>query len=233
MRTPDEDESGFSSQESDEERDLVPAKAPDTAQGMALDEALDASDDGDDEDDDRAYRRKPVEELRCAYHPNRPTMVSCSDCGKPLCPDCMVYAAVGIKCRDCARMPRSTRVNLTANRWVRAIAAGLGVGTAVGFAYYYLLGSVGFFFFVFFVAAGIGYLVGEAVLRASGYYHGRETAIIAVIATLWAFLLPPFLASAIRFGVSWNVVVFSLSSRGVINWVIMAIAGYLAYSRNR
>ena len=111
-------------------------------------------------------------------------------------------------------MPRSARVNLTANRWVRAIAAGLGAGTAVGFAYYYLLGSVGFFFFVFFVAAGIGYLVGEAVLRASGHYHGRETAIIAVVA-------------------SWNVVVFSLSSRGVINWVIMAIAGYLAYSRNR
>ncbi len=128
---------------------------------VAPDGVQDAPDDGDAEEP--VYRREPVEELRCAYHPNRPTMVSCSDCGKPLCPDCMVYAAVGIKCRECARMPRSARVNLTANRWVRAIAAGLGAGTAVGFAYYYLLGSVGFFFFVFFVAAGIGYLVGEAV----------------------------------------------------------------------
>ena len=231
MRTPDEDESGLSSQESDDERGLVTATGPDATHLVAPDGAEDAPDDGDAEA--RAYRREPVEELCCAYHPNRPTMVSCSDCGKPLCPDCMVYAAVGIKCRECARMPRSARVNLTANRWVRAIAAGLGAGTAVGFAYYYLLGSVGFFFFVFFVAAGIGYLVGEAVLRASGHYHGRETAIIAVVATLWAFLLPPFLASAIRFGVSWNVVVFSLSGRGVINWVIMAVAGYLAYSRNR
>ena len=177
--------------------------------------------------------RGPIEELRCDYHPNRPTMVRCSNCGRPLCPDCMVYAAVGIKCRDCARMPRSSRVTLTANRWVRAIGAGLGAGTAVGFAYYYLLSSVGFFFFAFFVAAGIGYLVGEAVVRASGHYHGRETASIAVVSTLWAFLLPPLLASIIRFGVSWDVVVFSVSGRGIINWVIMAIAAYLAYSRNR
>ena len=27
----------------------------------------------------------------CANHPGRATMVTCSACGKPLCPDCMVY----------------------------------------------------------------------------------------------------------------------------------------------
>jgi hypothetical protein len=34
-------------------------------------------------------------------------------------------------------------------------------------------------------------------------------------------------------GFSWNAVVFNLSSRGVINWVVMAFAGYLAWRRNR
>ena len=48
----------------------------------------------------------------CANHPKVETAVSCSDCGKPICPDCMVHAAVGIKCRDCARLPRSARVAL-------------------------------------------------------------------------------------------------------------------------
>ncbi|MFH0916371.1 MAG: hypothetical protein V1912_07995 [bacterium] len=173
------------------------------------------------------------QEQFCANHPGRSTMVTCSACGKPLCPDCMIYSAVGIKCRECAQMPRSSRVTLKSGRLLRAVAAGLGTGTAVGFAYYFILGSIGFFFFFFFVAAGIGYLVGEAVLRASGHYHGLQTAVVAALSTLWAFLIPPVIASFLSFGVSWDAVVFTVSSRGVVNWVIMAVAAYLAWSRNR
>ena len=174
-----------------------------------------------------------AEILYCANHPRRSTLVSCSACGKPLCPDCMVYSAVGIKCRECARMPRSARVTLKASRLLQAVAAGLGAGTAVGFAYYYILGSIGFFFLFFFVAAGIGYVVGEAVLRASGHYHGLQTAVVAALSSLWAFLIPPVIASFVSFGVSWDAVVFTLSGRGVVNWVIMAVAAYLAWHRNR
>lgn len=160
-------------------------------------------------------------------------MVSCSACGKPLCPDCMVYSAVGIKCSECARMPRSARVTFKQSRLLKAVAAGLGAGTAVGFAYYLILGAIGFFFFFFFVAAGVGYLVGEAVSRASGRYHGLQTAIVAAVSTVWAFLIPPVVAGLLSFGATWDVVVFSLSGRGVINWVIMAVAAFLAWQRNR
>ena len=172
-------------------------------------------------------------ERECANHPGRLTYVSCSACGKPLCPDCMVYSAVGIKCGDCARMPRSSRVTLKQGRLLKAVAAGLGAGTAIGFAYYFILGTIGFFFFFFFVAAGIGYVVGEAVVRASGHYRGLQTAVVAALSTVWAFLIPPVVAGFLSFGVSWNVVVFSVSGRGVINWVVMAVAAYLAWSRNR
>jgi hypothetical protein len=174
-----------------------------------------------------------VREQPCANHPKRMTMVTCSACGKPLCPDCMVFSAVSIKCAECARTPRSSRITLKHGRLLRAVAAGLGVGTAVGFAYYYILGTVGFFFFFFFVAAGIGYLVGEAVLRASGHYRGLQTAVTAAASTVWAFVFPPIVAAFVSFGVSWDVVVFSLSGRGVINWVVMAFSGYLAWRRNR
>lgn len=172
-------------------------------------------------------------EQSCANHPKRLTMVTCSACDKPLCPDCMVFSAVGIKCRDCAKMPRSAVVTLKKGRLLRAVAAGLGAGTAVGFAYYFVLGSIGFFFLFFFVAAGIGYLVGEAVRRASGYYRGLQTAVVAASSTVWAFVVPPVVAALTSSGVSWDSIVFSLSSRGAINWVIMAVAGYLAWSRNR
>lgn len=41
-----------------------------------------------------------AELLRCYRHPDRETGVSCSECGRGICPDCMVFAPVGIRCPD-------------------------------------------------------------------------------------------------------------------------------------
>jgi membrane associated rhomboid family serine protease len=35
-------------------------------------------------------------------HPNRETAVSCSGCGRPICPDCMTPSPVGMRCPECA-----------------------------------------------------------------------------------------------------------------------------------
>jgi membrane associated rhomboid family serine protease len=43
--------------------------------------------------------------LTCYRHPNRETGVSCADCGRGLCPDCMVFTPVGIKCAEHAGVP--------------------------------------------------------------------------------------------------------------------------------
>ena len=173
------------------------------------------------------------EERPCANHPGRLTMVSCSDCDKPLCPDCMVFSAVGIKCRQCAKMPRSARLTLKPGRLALAAAAGLAPAIALGFAYYYILGSLGFFFLFIFVSAGIGYLVGEAVSRASGRFHGLPTAITAAVATLVGFVLPPLTAAFLSYGVNWQTTVFALGARGIINWLVMLFAAFLAFNRNR
>ena len=184
---------------------------------------------GGPKDDEPLNQEQP-----CANHPRRMTMVTCNVCGKPLCPDCMVFSAVGIKCRECARTPRSAIVTLKHGRLVRAVAAGFGAGTAVGLAYYYILGAIGFFFLLYFVALGIGYAVGEAVAWASGHYRGLQTAVIAALSTLWAFVFPPVLSVFLNTGFSWSAVVFGLSHRtGVINWIVMLVAGYFAWHRNR
>lgn len=44
----------------------------------------------------------------CYRHPNRETGVSCSNCGRPICPDCMTPTPVGMRCPECAR--QRTRV---------------------------------------------------------------------------------------------------------------------------
>ena len=39
----------------------------------------------------------------CYRHPSRETGVSCSSCGRPICPDCMAPTPVGMRCPECAR----------------------------------------------------------------------------------------------------------------------------------
>jgi membrane associated rhomboid family serine protease len=39
----------------------------------------------------------------CYRHSSRETGVSCSNCGRPICPDCMTPTSVGMRCPECAR----------------------------------------------------------------------------------------------------------------------------------
>jgi membrane associated rhomboid family serine protease len=41
-----------------------------------------------------------AEVMTCYRHPNRETGVSCSECGRGICPECMVFAPVGIRCPE-------------------------------------------------------------------------------------------------------------------------------------
>ena len=37
----------------------------------------------------------------CAFHPDRPTAIHCTRCGRPACPECLTPASVGFHCRAC------------------------------------------------------------------------------------------------------------------------------------
>jgi membrane associated rhomboid family serine protease len=39
----------------------------------------------------------------CYRHPARETGVACSNCGRPICPDCMTPTPVGMRCPECAK----------------------------------------------------------------------------------------------------------------------------------
>src|SRR5579884_791124 len=45
----------------------------------------------------------------CYRHPSRETGVSCSSCGRPICPDCMTPTSVGMRCPECARQRTKAR----------------------------------------------------------------------------------------------------------------------------
>jgi membrane associated rhomboid family serine protease len=50
-----------------------------------------------------------AEMLRCYRHPDRETGVSCSECGRGICPDCMRFAPVGIRCPEHAGEAQGVR----------------------------------------------------------------------------------------------------------------------------
>jgi membrane associated rhomboid family serine protease len=45
----------------------------------------------------------------CYRHPSRETGVSCSNCGRPICPDCMTATPVGMRCPECSRQRTPVR----------------------------------------------------------------------------------------------------------------------------
>ena len=50
-----------------------------------------------------------AETMTCYRHPKRETGVSCSECGRGICPDCMRFAPVGIRCPDHAGSQKVVR----------------------------------------------------------------------------------------------------------------------------
>jgi membrane associated rhomboid family serine protease len=71
----------------------------------------------------------------CYRHPGRETLVSCSECGRPICEECMTFAPVGIKCPEHAGVGASRRPAQRAmqpTRQARRTIAGLEAPATVG-----------------------------------------------------------------------------------------------------
>ncbi|MEA2138853.1 MAG: hypothetical protein QOG56_2003 [Solirubrobacteraceae bacterium] len=49
----------------------------------------------------------------CYRHSSRETGVSCSNCGRPICPDCMTPTPVGMRCPECSRQKTKVRTATT------------------------------------------------------------------------------------------------------------------------
>lgn len=60
----------------------------------------------------------------CSWHPDRPTGLMCSRCGRPACPECLTPASVGQHCRQCVAEGRSV-VGRTQQRTVSGAPLGV------------------------------------------------------------------------------------------------------------
>ena len=53
------------------------------------------------------YETQAPQGTHCYRHPDRETLLSCSNCERPICTSCMREAAVGVRCPECAGGPRT------------------------------------------------------------------------------------------------------------------------------
>jgi len=52
--------------------------------------------------------------MRCAYHPNTETDLTCGRCDTPICPRCLIHTEVGIRCPKCSQAPPKSHLLLGA-----------------------------------------------------------------------------------------------------------------------
>jgi len=55
----------------------------------------------------------------CYRHPDRETGLSCSECGRPICTDCVTFAPVGLRCPDHAASGNAPKVQRQVQRVAR------------------------------------------------------------------------------------------------------------------
>ena len=118
-----------------------------------------------------------IETRPCANHPQVQTVVSCGRCDKPLCPRCMIYTPVGVRCRDCAQLRRLPQYTLTPRVYARVLPTAAALALIGGF----LLSLVPRLGLLASIVIGflIGVLVSDMLGRVSGYKQGRTMQAIA------------------------------------------------------
>ena len=66
--------------------------------------------------------------MTCHWHPAVPTGLSCSQCRRPICTDCLVQAPVGIRCRECGRPVPLPTFDVRPSNYAKAAVVAVIIG---------------------------------------------------------------------------------------------------------
>lgn len=107
----------------------------------------------------------------CYRHPSRETGVSCSNCGRPICPDCMTPTPVGMRCPECARQKTKVVRNPSGARGGTEVTIALIVINVIAFIAEISSGTTGGFNNPGGTVAARGELWGPAISINHEYYR--------------------------------------------------------------
>jgi membrane associated rhomboid family serine protease len=148
----------------------------------------------------------------CYRHPNRETGVSCSNCGRPICPDCMTSTSVGMRCPECARQGRTkvrTMGSLHAEPTLTWILLGINVLAGIGSLSGATVGDRGTLTDAGALSRGTMADGDYWTLLSSGFLHDGPFHLLTNMLALWILgtLLEPVLGHR-RFGLIYFVALF-------------------------
>ena len=136
-----------------------------------------------------------AESVACDRHPRMQTTLRCGRCDTPICPQCLVHAAVGIRCPDCGRPQRLPSHTVSPGQIALSLTVAVATGVAGGAvtavaAVIFAYSGIPFGFLAPLAAfAGLGLLVGELTSLASNRKQGAQMKMVALLGVLAALVV--------------------------------------------
>ena len=159
----------------------------------------------------------------CELHPGTETELRCSRCDKYICPQCLVYTPVGVRCEECAMLRRPPMYELESGHYLRAVAVALPLGVAFGLLAAVLMPPDTRTHLFSLAAALIAGAVGGSALaglitRVTGGKRGLPMQVIAIAGL--------GLAGAVRLFVSGEPELVTTDTPGALALVVGAIVAW-------
>ena len=163
----------------------------------------------------------------CYRHPDRETGLSCSECGRPICYECMTPAAVGLRCPEHSGKPQGVqKVTRAATR------ATTGVGSRRGNTVTLILIGINLFVYLAELAAGGNlngtgnWIYNHGVLFANGTYSNGQVITGPVNAAVPAGLP----AAGVSHGEWWRLLTAAFLHYGPVHLALNMFSLYFAGS---
>ncbi|CAN5582439.1 hypothetical protein BH23CHL5_BH23CHL5_21510 [soil metagenome] len=136
-------------------------------------------------------------EVACSYHPKVQTLLRCSRCGKPICPQCAVRSPVGLRCPDCAGVRGLPTYATETSYLLKASILGMALAVLIGLVWGFLP-AWGFYF-----SLALGFGVAETMAALVKQKRGRDLMLVG-----WVLggtgLIVSRVVLAQRLGYSWD-----------------------------
>lgn len=139
----------------------------------------------------------------CYRHPRRETGVSCSNCGRPICHECMIPAPVGFRCPECVKQQsaRGSRARVVSRGEIRSGWTG-GAASVRGLSVTKALVGINVVLFVIELATGASTLMGggsiQALVRLGALVPwASDASNVLVMHEFWRMFTSMFLHSGI------------------------------------
>ncbi|MCH7736607.1 MAG: hypothetical protein IH872_04305 [Chloroflexi bacterium] len=134
--------------------------------------------------------QEEAQTAHCDWHPSVETRLSCSQCGRNICTQCLVQASVGIRCPECGKTAKMPTFDVQPTYYAKAV--GVGVAVAIGGGVLWIIFNAifgGFGILSSIPALGVGYAAGEFISRSVNAKRSKGLAYIAAGAVVGAYII--------------------------------------------